>query len=39
MNTDQPLVTALTDRDRQRACRLAHAFGVAVSVALALLLG
>lgn len=39
MNTDQPLVTALTDRDRQRACRLAHGFGVAVSVALALLLG
>jgi hypothetical protein len=39
MNTDQPPVTAITDRDRHRACRLAHAFGVSASAALALLLG
>jgi len=38
MTTAQPPATPITDRDRRRACRLAHAFGAAAAGATALLL-
>jgi hypothetical protein len=37
MNTALPRVTPVADRDRHRACRLAHAFGASIAAALALL--
>ncbi len=38
MNTALPRATPLADRDRHRACRLAHTFGASIAVTLALLL-
>jgi hypothetical protein len=38
MTTAQPPATPITDRDRRRACRLAHAFGAATASGVALLL-
>ena len=38
MNTTQSPAGPITDRDRQRACRMAHAFGAAITGGLALLL-
>jgi hypothetical protein len=38
MTTSQLPATPITDRDRQRACRLAHAFGAAAATGVGLLL-
>jgi hypothetical protein len=38
MNATLPPLTPIVDRDRHRACRLAHAFGASIAAALALLL-
>jgi len=37
MTTTQMPATAITDRDRHRACRLAHVFGAATATGVALL--
>ena len=37
MTTTQMPATPITDRDRQRACRLAHVFGAATASGVALL--
>ena len=38
MTTTSPPASPVIDRDRRRACRMAHAFGAAIAIGLALLL-